>query len=214
MSVFDTVRDLASFRDCRDEAIPRKLVGRILEAGRNTPSPGNVDSLEFIVVEDSGVKDSLARLTGDERVSEAPTAIVVVSDRGRMERRSGHEHVEEFCASEAAVAVQNMRLVARENGVSSCWISGFDRDSAADELNIPHGKEPLAIVILGYSDDEVEVEPSFLFENICFYDQYDNQLHSNFDQLQWRGAREEGRIFRKKLSRVAGDIRRKLEQVL
>ncbi|MFB6147817.1 MAG: nitroreductase family protein, partial [Candidatus Nanohaloarchaea archaeon] len=47
MSVFDQVRELPSFRRARDEVIERKKVGKILEAGRNAPSPGNVQSVEF-----------------------------------------------------------------------------------------------------------------------------------------------------------------------
>lgn len=214
MSVFEMVRDLRSFRTCKDEVIPRKKMGRILEAGRQAPSPKNVQSLEFIVVEDEQKLEFMEEASGDSRISEAPTAVVLVADIDRMARHVGDHFAREASNSEAAIAAQNMRLVAKEEGIGSCWIGGFDEGTVADQLDIPSDKQPLGILIFGYTEDEVERDPKFGLNSICFYDSYDNQIASVFDSVEWKGLRENKEIYGKKASGLIAKLKQKMRSIL
>ncbi|MFB6292367.1 MAG: nitroreductase family protein [Candidatus Nanohaloarchaea archaeon] len=214
MSIFEDITSLGTFRDCEDKPIPRKLMGMILEAGSNAPSPGNVDALEFIVVEDDEKREALARITGDDRIESAPDSVIIIEDYERMARRVEEDKCRDFCSAEAAVAAQNMRLVAKENGLASCWVGGFPEQAVQDEFGIPDGKIPMGVVILGYSDDSVPEEEKFKLNNICYYDFYDNQVTSMFDQVEWKGIREEKRIYGKKSSGLVSRFRRKLREIL
>ncbi len=214
MSVFENVMKLGTFRSCRDEVIPRKAMGRILEAGRRAPSPGNVQSLEFIVVEDEHKREMLATAAGDERVEEAPTSVIVVADRDRMARRIGEENCIEACGAETGCAITNMRLVAEEEGVASCWISGFDKQMVADQFDIPDGKLPMGAIVLGYSDSEIPQEPRFTLRMMCYYDRYDNQITSVFDNLEWEGLRDETRMYGKKAKGLKKKIVERLHKFL
>lgn len=214
MSVFEAARNLASFRECRDETIPRKVMGRVLEAGRQAPSPGNVQSIEFIVVEGEQEKEQLEQITGDERVEQAPTSVIVIADVERMARRVGKQKCHEFCNSEAAATVQNMRLVAAEEGISSCWITGFDSQVLGDSFGVPSGKEALGVVIFGYSDHPVQESDKFSLNTVCFYDRYDHQITSAFDGFEWRGVEESKRVYGKKASGLVHKFRRKLGEFL
>ncbi len=198
MSVFELVRGLGSFRKCRDEVIPRKTMGKILDAGRRAPSPGNVQSLEFIVVEDDHLKESLSRATDDERIEDAPAVVIVIASLERMARQVGEEAALEACSTETGCSVTNMRLVAEENDIASCWVSGFDKQMVADQFDIPEGKLPMSVVVFGYSDHKVPQEPKFQLNEICFYDMYDNQINSLADFAEWKGLREEKEIYGKK----------------
>ncbi len=214
MSIFDDITSLGTYRDFRDETIPRKVMGMILEAGSRAPSPGNVNALEFIVVEDDERREALSRIADDGRIESAPTSVIIIEDRERMGRRVGNDGARDFCTAEAAISAQNMRLVAKENGVASCWITGFPEQAVQDEFGIPDGKMPLGIVILGYSDQEVPPEEKFKLNNICYHDMYDNQVRSMFDKLEWKGIRESKRVYRKKGLGIVGRIRRKLREIL
>lgn len=213
MSVFDQVRKLPSFTKARDEAISRKIVGKVLEAARHAPSPGNVQSLEFIVVEDDGKKEMLYRATDDERIRQVPTAVVLVSDVDRMKRRTG-EKAREFAFSEAACAVQNMRLVASEEGIASAWIGGFDEDAVSEKFSVPEGKVVSGIVLLAYTENESHTSDRFGMNEICFYDEYGNQIESFFETPGWRGIEEEKRIFEKRAGGLVSRVRQKLRQIL
>jgi nitroreductase len=213
MSTFDDVRALASFSKAKDDTIARKTMGKILEAGRNSPSPGNVQSLEMIVVESDEKLDMLAETTGDHRVREAPTTIILIADIERMRRRIG-EGAREAANSEIACAVQNMRLVAKEHDIYSAWVSGYNEHTLAEQFNIPEGKAPLAVVSFAYTDNPNAPEEKFGMNEICFYDEYDNQIGSVFDAVEWKGLREEREIYGKKGKGLIDKVRRKLRKVL
>lgn len=214
MGVFESVRNLTSFKSCKDETIPRKTMGKILEAGRQAPSPGNVHSVEFVVVEGDHEKHQLEQIVGDDRVEEAPTAVIIISDVDRMSRRVGKEKCHDFCNSEAAATVQNMRLTAADEGIASCWITGFDHQVLGDKFSVPSGKQALGVVIFGYSDNLVRQSDKFGLNEICFYDEYGNQITSAFDNLEWHGVKEARAIYGKKGRGLLDKIRRKVGEHL
>lgn len=214
MTVFELVKDLTSFRKCKDQVVPRKKMGKILEAGRLAPSPGNVQSVEFIVVEDEQKKGFLENAAGDRRVEEAPTAVIILADMGRMARRIGEAYAREAAIAEAAVTAQNMRLVAKEEGIGSAWISGFKEDIVIDQFNVPSGKQPLGAVLFGYTETEMEKESKFGLNEICFYDEYGNQVGSQFDNLEWDGLRENREVYGKKAGGLATKVRKKLRELI
>lgn len=213
MSALEDIGSVKSFRKCRDETIPRKVVGRILESGRNTPSPGGVNSLEFIVVEDQSSLDTLGDMTGDSRISESSVSIVIVGDLERMERKVGSDSFN-FSFAEVSVAAQNMRIEAASHDLCSIWVSGYDYDILKEELSVPDGKLPLAVVGFGYSDDPVELGSRWGMNEICFYESYGNQVGSNFEGFEWSGVREERRIYGKKIRGLYDILVRKIRKVL
>lgn len=214
MASFDTVRNITSFRECRDEVIPRKIMGRILEAGRHAPSPRNIQSIEFIVVEDDHKLETLANATGDDRIADAPTAIILVSDLERMARKLGDDQARSASLGESAISIQNMRLVAEENDISSVWVSGFNEDAVSQQFRVPEGKLATSVLALAYTDNPVPQDRKFRLNQICYYDDYGNQIQSAFDGLHWSGFGEEKKVFEKKAQGSLGHIRRKLRKVL
>ncbi|MFB6180658.1 MAG: nitroreductase family protein [Candidatus Nanohalobium sp.] len=213
MSTFETIRSLAGFKSAKDEVISRKTMGKILEAGRNSPSPGNVQTLEMIVVESDEGLEMLSETTGDHRVEEAPTSVILVADIERMKRRVG-TGAREACNAEIATAVQNMRLVALEEGIHSNWVSGFDEHRLGEQFRIPEGKAPLAVVSFAYTEQPNSPEQKFGMNEICFYDKYGNQIGSVFDQVEWKGLREERRIYGKKGKGLLDKLKRSIRKVL
>lgn len=214
MTAFESSLNLKSFRTTRDETIPRKIVGRILESGRHSPSPDNIQSLEFIAVEDDNTLQFLSDEAGDDRIAEVPTAVVLVSDIPRMKRRLGSAQGEIAARKEAACAAQNMRLVGSENDLCSIWVSGFDEEAVSNELDIPSGKLATSVVAFAYSDNPVPQDKKFRMNQTTFYDSYGNQIGSAFDGFSWEGVRDESRVYGKKGKGLVDKLRRKIRKVL
>ena len=189
-------------------------MGKILESGREAPSPGNVHSVEFIVVEGEHEKHKLEKIVGDKRVEKAPTSVIVISDVERMARRVGKEKAHDFCNSESAVTVQNMRLNAADEGIASCWVTGFDSNVLGDQFNVPSGKKPLGVVSFGYSDNLAQESDKFGLNQICFYDEYGNHITSAFDSMEWHGVEEAKAIYGKKGKGLLDKVRRKITEHL
>lgn len=213
MAAFDTILNLTGFKSAKDEVIERPKVGKILEAGRNAPSPGNVQTLEFIAIEDEETLHTISQTLGDHRVGEAPLTVVVIADAERMERKVGRQS-NEFCMAEAATAVQNMRIVAEEEGLSSVWKTGFDSNTLGQQLDVPGGKEPFATVSFAYTDRPVASDPKFGMNEVVFYDEYGAQIKSHFDGLHWKGLENERKIYGKKAEGFLTKLRRKIDEVL
>lgn len=214
MTAFDSALNIRKYREARDETISRKVVGKVLEAGRHAPSPQNIQSLEFIAVEDDSLLEYLSEETGDHRIEESPTAILLVSDVPRMKRRLGSAQGEIAARNEAACAVQNMRLVATENDLCSIWVSGFDEEAVSDEFSVPGGKLVTSVIALAYSDNPVPQDEKFRMNQTTFYDSYGNQIGSVFDGLSWDGLRDESRVYGKKGKGLVDKLKRKIRKVL
>ncbi|MFB6144275.1 MAG: nitroreductase family protein [Candidatus Nanohaloarchaea archaeon] len=209
MSVFETVRELSSFRKTQDETISRQVLGKILEAARWTPSPGNVQGLEFVVVESGEELERLASST-DDRIAEAAAAVLVVGDVDRLRKRFGDD-AETFCAAEAGAASQNMRLVAKEEGLSSLWITGFE---AGEEFGVPPERKVFGVAAFGYTEDPVPLDPKFGLSNVVYYERYGNRVSSIFDSAGWKGAGTEFKALERKSKKILDRLRRKAEQFL
>lgn len=214
MSAFESALNLKTFDKCRDETIPRKTVGKILEAGRYAPSPGNVQCLEFIVIESDDSLEGLAETTGNKKITEAPTTVLVVADIPRMRKRVGSSEARKACMAEAAFSVQNMRLVANENDLASILVSGFDENMVGQKFEVPEGKVPLMAVSLGYTDNPHISEHKFRLNQRCYYDSYGRQIQSAFEGLEWKGIKEEQRIYGKKAKGLKDKLKRRLRKVL
>ncbi|NMJ76511.1 hypothetical protein GLU01_00385 [Nanohaloarchaea archaeon] len=206
------VPTVSSFERCRNETIGRKTLGQILEAGRRAPSPGRVQSAEFIVIE-SDKRKKVSELAGDGRLEQAPTLVAVVVDRERLERNLG-SGAGRFAEGEAAVAVQNMRVAAERHGISSLWVGGFDRGRIGKALKVPESREVAAVVGFAYTDDPVEQDPKFAMNDVVFYDFYDNQIASQFDGIEWEGLYDTADTADRVLRRWVDSARRRLHRVL
>lgn len=212
MNTFEAVENLRSFRSAKGSPIEREKIGKVLEAGRMAPSPGNVQTMEFIVVESEELRIKLAEAASDRRLEESPTLIILLSDIERMRRRVG-ERCNSACKSEASCSAHNMRLVALEQGLSTCWITDPDDMKIRAEFDIPDSKSIEGIVALCYSDDEVEPEEKFSLNEVTYYEEYNNQISSVFDGMEWEGLHESiegvskrGKGFFWRLKRKIGSI--------
>jgi nitroreductase len=209
MDVFDLVRDLRPFRSCTDEPVSREDLGKILESGKHAPSPGSAQCMEFIVVESDESLEDLAEAAGDERAEDSAVAVLVLEDYERMSRAVGSS-ADAPCMAEATVVAQNMRLVARDLGISSVWLTGFDDSLVRQQFRVPDSKMVAGLVLLGRSEDEIEPEEKFALNEITFYEEYDNQFSSQFDQLTWKGTRRTKPATGRRKDDLISRIKRKL----
>ncbi len=205
MATLEDFNSIKGFDSARNEVIERKKIGRILEAGRHAPSPGNVHTVEFVVVEDHEKLEHIANIVGDKTVEKAATSIVVLCDPNRMGQRVDNEM--EACFAEVSGSVQNIRILANSEGLCSNLIMGFDHTAMANLIDAPSSKIPLAVVSLAYSDRPTESSDRFGLNQICYYDSYGNQIQSVFDGWEWEGIREEREVYSKKMRGLYNKVR-------
>jgi nitroreductase len=137
----DTYLAVASKRDWRsyaDRPIPEDVVTRILDAGRVTGSGSNKQPWTFVVVEDAERKERVAETVyAAGNVRGAALVIAIVTSGGSRVLDVGR-------------AMQNMMLVAWNDGVVSCPNGMPDRAQTAEVLGLEGDLEPVIVLTFGY----------------------------------------------------------------
>jgi nitroreductase len=153
---FDLTMARYSCRSYSTAPVDEDLITAILETAQLAPSACNRQPWTFVVVRD---KERRRRLLAKSRPAfvEAPVLIVACGHRDSAWVRpiDGKNHTD----IDVAIAVEHICLAATTLDLATCWVCNFDVDAARDELNLPQGVEPIALIPLGYPASD-SVAPS------------------------------------------------------
>ncbi|MFP3872593.1 MAG: nitroreductase family protein [Candidatus Natronoplasma sp.] len=140
-----------SVRSFKDEDIPEKDIKEIIEIGHMAPSAGNKQARDFIRVEDEEEKSKLAKNAyGQSFIADAQWVVVVCANKERSAERYGDRGRKLYSIQDATAAVQNMLLAVVDKGYGSVWIGAFDEGKVKEQLDIPKGVRPIALVPIGH----------------------------------------------------------------
>ena len=145
----DTYLAVASKRDWRSYAgrpVPEDVQRRILDGGRVSGSSQNVQPWQFVVVESDEAKQRVGELVYVAANIEASAfAVAIATEGGRYPLDVGR-------------ALQNMFLVAWNEGVVSCPNGLKDQEAAARALGLDEGWLALNVPSFGYPKRELSPE--------------------------------------------------------
>ncbi|MGH2901290.1 MAG: 5,6-dimethylbenzimidazole synthase, partial [Solirubrobacteraceae bacterium] len=173
-AVYDAIalrRDVRHFRT--DADVDDATLERILEAAHRAPSVGLSQPWGFVVVRDREVRERIresflgcreaeaARFPPARReaylahklegINEAPLNLCVAVDlRDRDGAVLGTTVQPEAVRASACLAVQNLWLAARAEGVGVGWVSIVEPAVLRAELALPAGVEPIAYLCVGH----------------------------------------------------------------
>jgi len=159
LSLYELIISRRTIRQFKPAPIARPILEKIANAGRLAPSAGNMQPLEFVVVDDA---ETCGRIfpclrwagyiapQGNPRPGQEPVAYLFPIVNLRI-REKGYEN-------DVGAAVENMALAAWEEGIGSCWLISVERAKAAAILNIPEGFRIDSVIALGYPAESPVVE--------------------------------------------------------
>ena len=150
MDFLELAKKRYSVRHFTDEKLPEDVIGRIVEAGLVAPTACNKQPQKIIVV---NTDEGLTKL---KKCSEChyncKTAIIVCYDEKLCWQRSYDN--KSSGDIDASIVTTHMMLQACEEGVGSTWVMYFIPDAIKAEFELEKGVEPVAILVLGYPDEE------------------------------------------------------------
>ncbi len=146
--IFRVIKERRSVRSYQNREVPREMLERLMEAGQWAPSPGNVQSWRFVAVQEDGQLATLKTLSPGFP-KQASAAIVACSDQRDAGSSSG-ESEPIHLVEEAAMAVQNMLLVAHALRLGACAVASFSEGGIKELLELPDHIRPILIVALGF----------------------------------------------------------------
>lgn len=164
-------------RDVRSQflpdAIPNEVLARLLEAAHHAPSVGFMQPWDFIVIDSVDVRrqvlDSFnaendraaANYQGERKeryqslklqgILDSPINLCITCDRSRGGPNVlGRNSIMEMDLFSTCLAVQNLWLAARAEGVGVGWVSILSQDRLSEILQLPEHVYPLAYLCLGH----------------------------------------------------------------
>lgn len=177
MGTYEIALKRRAIRRFKNIPLPYEILEKCVDAARLAPSAANRQPLEYIIVDDEQllpkVFDTLKwaayiRPAGDPPPAHRPMAYIVVL----IKRGVGYETLENY---DAGLAVENMILVALEEGIGSCCNSSININGLRELLNIPEDYIISLVLALGYPDESPVVEE--FREPPKYWQDKDNVLH-------------------------------------
>jgi nitroreductase len=153
MEFDQVVHERRSIRAYRPDPVPEDVVEKILGTAIHSPSAGNLQAWEFVVVREAERKRRLARAAVEQHfVSQAPVVIVVCRNLERNVFRYGQRGRDFYSYVDASVASMLILLAATDEGLGGCFVGAFVDDDVASALDLPDHVRPLGIIPLGQPD--------------------------------------------------------------
>jgi len=145
LDVKDAILNRHSVRIFSAKAPSADVISEIIKYAHLAPSAGNLQARDFIIVDDINIKKELSRAAlNQEFIVEAPINIIVCANLDRISPY-GARGRELYCIQDSAASVENILLIAVENGLSTCWVGAFNEKEVSKILNLPSG---FSLVIL------------------------------------------------------------------
>ncbi len=171
MKVLDVIQKRRSVRKYKEDPIPEKALGRVLEAARLAPSGKNFQPWKFIIVKDKALKEKLAQASaGQFFMAEAPIIIVGCGFPDNCYARMGR-YMKSWSV-DVTIALEHLILQAQEEGLGTCWIGSFEEEGVKAILNVPEEVKVLALTPLGYPDEIPRFRGRKSLDEIISYDRY------------------------------------------
>jgi nicotinate-nucleotide--dimethylbenzimidazole phosphoribosyltransferase len=173
--VWRAIAERRDIRRFRPDPLPEHLVHRLLEAAHQAPSVGLMQPWRFILIRSEQTRAAMQALAARERlvqaehfeerarqyldlkiegIREAPLSICVCCDRGSDEREVlGRHTIRDTDLYSTCLAIENIWLAARAEGVGVGWVSFYREHDLRSLLGLPAHVVPVAWLCIGYPDE-------------------------------------------------------------
>jgi 5,6-dimethylbenzimidazole synthase len=173
-AIYRVMRYRRDVREFRPDPVPAEVLGRILEMAHYAPSVGFMQPWNFIVITSLEIRRQIkqlfqqhneresSRIADAERkrlyeqlklegILEAPLNLAVTCDHRRdAPFVLGRGPMPQTDLYSTCLAIENIWLAARAEGVGIGWVSILDPHAVANLLELPPGVELVAYLCVGY----------------------------------------------------------------
>ena len=170
---YETVFRRRDIRSFLPDPIPDEVLARVLVAAHHAGSVGFTQPWSFLIVRDLDRRQRIKRVFEEERIInaaqfdlarraefmalklegilEAPLNLIVTCERGRFGPGVlGKTALDDVEVYSTCLAVQNLWLAARAEGLGVGWVSILRNDAIRDIFQIPEAILPVAYLCIGY----------------------------------------------------------------
>ena len=170
MECIESIKGRRSIRKFKDRAVGKEIIDELLNAAQKAPSAENLQARDFIVVSNKITRQKLTKAAlGQSFIEEAPVVIVVIANIERSSRIY-KSRGELYAIQDASAGLENMLLAAYSMGLGACWVGAFDENQVSELLGIPNKTLPVAIIPLGYPDEQPSAPPRMVMDRLVHWE--------------------------------------------
>ncbi len=172
--VWEAIAGRRDIRRFRPDPLDEDLLGRLLAAAHQAPSVGLSQPWRLIVIRTESTKAAMQGIVARERliqadhlderarhyldlklegIREAPVSVCVCCDREPGKEILGRHTIPDTDLYSTCLAIENLWLAARAEGVGVGWVSFYREDDVREMLGIPPHVVPVAWLCVGYPDE-------------------------------------------------------------
>ncbi|HEY7328434.1 MAG TPA: 5,6-dimethylbenzimidazole synthase [Gemmataceae bacterium] len=190
-AIYRVMRSRRDVREFRPDPVPFEVLGRILEMAHYAPSVGFMQPWNFILITSLDIrrqikqlfeernKQEAAQIEDEDRkrlydhlklegILESPLNLAVTCDHRRDSPFVlGRGPMPQTDLYSTCLAIENIWLAARAEGVGIGWVSILDPHAVANILQLPTGVELVAYLCVGYP---IEFRPRPMLEEVGWKD--------------------------------------------
>ncbi|MFO7710888.1 MAG: nitroreductase family protein [Candidatus Woesearchaeota archaeon] len=180
METLDCIATRRSVRKYKSEDICMDDVGKIIYAGHQAPSAGNLQNWKFIIVKKQETRTAIAEACYKQLwMCDAPVHIVVCANTEEVEQYYGVRGERLYSIQNCAAAVENMLIAATDIGLGSCWVGAFEEEALRGVVGIPDSIRPQAVITIGFAAEKPKAPPwTCDIDSVCFLESYGSRVKS------------------------------------
>ncbi len=157
MDILKAIKNRRTIRQFQAKEIPAEILKNLIDAARLAPSAMNLQPLEYIVVNDSKLKDQVFQSLSfggklpEEQVAEnrkAAAYIIVLTNN----------NINSEADIDAGLAVENLVLAAYGQNLGSCILGSVNAEKIRTLFKIPENFEIKLTLALGYPAEKSQAE--------------------------------------------------------
>jgi nitroreductase len=179
MNMTDIFAERRSIRRFTSQPVEQEKLEGILAAAQMAPSWGNMQCCELIVVRDAARREQLSEILSAKNPATLclKNAPLVIGVAGTVKRSGFYKGVQvtryaHWFLYDLGVVSQNICLKAWELGLGSVIVGSFAHEKAEQLLNIPAGVELVALIPIGYPDQQPAAPKRRALDEFVHYEQF------------------------------------------
>ena len=173
MDLYTVLENRRSIRKYLPDPVETGTLRKLLEAARLAPSWKNGQCWRFLVIRDPEKRERLAAALPEmnparKGMAEAPVTIVLCTKPEESERHEGKD----YYLLDAGLAMQQLMLAARAEGLGTCWVAWFDEEKIRRICSVPPEYRIVALTPLGVPARQPSPRGRKPLEEIAFLEEW------------------------------------------
>ena len=177
MDTITCIKTRRSVRKFKQESISKDIIEDLVLDASYAPSWKNTQTTRYIAITDAEIKAKLAEECSAEHnrgiINGAPLLIatLIVDKRSGFERDGSYSTSRKDCwqAFDNGIATQTLCLAANDKGLGTVIMGLYDIDKAEEIIGVPEGQLLMALVAVGYPDEEPGVPKKKTVDDLLSY---------------------------------------------